>query len=114
MDIPRWSVHAAGVEAVATDHAVGAESEPNPVVGCGEAVVFDAVAAVEDDHVFEAALEPQFGGAEHGEVVGSFGFGLRVASEEDADGVFREEGFRVSAGAGCGAVGGGAGGEEER
>ena len=113
MDVPRWAVHATGVEAVASDHAVGSEPKSNPVVWCGEAVVFDVVSAVEDDHVLEAALSAEFCGAEHREVVSAFRFCLSVASEKDANGVFCEEGFRVTAGAGCRAVGGGAGGEEE-
>ena len=113
MNGPRGAEQASGVESVATDGAIGAEPESHAVVWGGEAVVFDVVSSVEDDHVFEAALSSEFCGAEHGEVVRAFGLGLSVSAEEDADGVFGEEGFRVATRAGCGAVWGGAAGEEE-
>ncbi len=113
MDGPRRAVDASGVESVAADRAISTEPESDAVVWGGEAVVFDVVSSVEDGHVFKAALSSEFCGAEHGEVVRAFGLGLSVSAEEDADGVFGEEGFRVAARAGCGTVRGGAGCEEE-
>ncbi len=107
MDLPRRAEHGSGVKAVSAHHSIRTEADASSVGWTAELTVFESVAAGQDDHVFESALLAEFCGSKHGEVVGLLGFGLRIASEEDADGVLREEGLRIST-ALCGwPVGGG-------